>query len=45
MLITTNMSVKNIASALGFEDFSYFNRIFKKIMGITPQQYREKISS
>ena len=41
MLITTNMSVKNIASALGFEDFSYFNRIFKKIMGITPQQYRE----
>ena len=45
MLVTTTMSVKNIANTLGFDDYSYFNRIFKKNMGITPQQYREKYTS
>jgi YesN/AraC family two-component response regulator len=29
-----------IADALGYEDFSYFNRLFKKHIGTTPQQYR-----
>ncbi len=41
MLITTDMSVKCIAHALGFDDASYFNRIFKKNVGVTPQQYRK----
>ena len=45
ILVTTNISVKDIASSLGFDDFSYFNRIFKKIMGITPHQYRAKYAS
>jgi AraC-like DNA-binding protein len=42
MLVTTDNSVKSIASALGYDDYSYFNRVFKKNAGITPQQYREK---
>ncbi len=41
MLITTDMPVKSIAQALGFDDASYFNRIFKKYVGVTPQQYRK----
>lgn len=44
MLVTTAQSVKSIADALGYEDYSYFNRIFKKNTGITPQQYRAKYS-
>ena len=40
LLVTTNMAVKNIADELGYDDGSYFNRIFKKNAGMTPQQYR-----
>ena len=29
------MSIKNVALNLAFEDYSYFNRLFKKITGIT----------
>lgn len=31
------MSIKNVALNLAFEDYSYFNRLFKKITGITPK--------
>lgn len=41
ILITDNIPVKNIAYLLAYEDHSYFNRLFKKLTGITPQQYRE----
>lgn len=44
LLVTTDQSVKSIADSLGYEDCAYFNRIFKKHTGITPQQYREKYS-
>lgn len=40
MLVTENMSVKSIAYRLSFEDYSYFCRIFKKITGVTPMEYR-----
>lgn len=42
LLSTTNMSVKAVANALGYDDHSYFNRIFKKNIGITPHSYRVK---
>lgn len=41
MLVTDDMSVKNIAYALAFEDISYFNQVFKKITHATPLEYRE----
>lgn len=40
LLVTDNMPVKSVAYALAFEDYSYFNRLFKKITGITPKDYR-----
>ena len=40
LLITDDMSIKNVALNLAFEDYSYFNRLFKKITGVTPQEYR-----
>ncbi len=40
LLITTDMSLQEIADATGFSNSSYFHKQFKKIAGITPQQYR-----
>ena len=42
ILITASMPVKNISYLLAYEDHSYFNRLFKKLTGVTPQQYRDR---
>ena len=39
-LVTSDTQVKDVALNLGFEDYSYFNRLFKKLVGTTPQEYR-----
>lgn len=41
LLVTESMAVKEIAYRLAFEDYSYFNRLFKKMTGVTPQSYRK----
>ncbi len=40
MLLTTDLPVSAVALRVGFEDASYFTRIFKKATGQTPRQYR-----
>ncbi len=40
MLKTTNYSLLEIALATGFEDQSYFTKVFKKYTGTTPKQFR-----
>ena len=42
ILITDSMPVKNISYLLSYEAHSYFNRLFKKLTGVTPQQYRDR---
>ncbi|MBD0254596.1 MAG: helix-turn-helix domain-containing protein [Cytophagales bacterium] len=42
-LLHTELSVKQIANALGFEDAAYFNRFFKRLTGSTPIGYRQHI--
>ena len=34
--------IGDIASKCGFDDVSYFSRVFKQICGMTPSQYRKK---
>lgn len=41
-LLETHKAVLEIASECGFENLSYFNRIFKKKYGITPREYRQR---
>ena len=43
-LLGTNDSVEKIAFSLGFHSSSYFYTVFKKHVGMTPQEYREKYS-
>lgn len=40
LLLAENRPIKEIAISLAFEDYSYFNRVFKKITGVTPCYYR-----
>lgn len=41
-LLFTNLRIKEISQELGIEDQYYFSRLFTKIMGIAPNDYREK---
>lgn len=41
LLTETDLSVLDISSRLGFNNISYFNRLFKKIFGTTPTEYRK----
>ena len=42
LLTNTSQPVLEIAMDCGFENFSYFIRKFKEILGCTPKEYREK---
>ena len=39
----TKMSVKEIASSLGYDDQHYFSYMFKKRCGLSPTQYRKQV--
>jgi len=39
-IFETNMSIKEIAYKVGFNDYNYFIKVFKKQEGITPAQFR-----
>lgn len=41
LLDTTDNGISDIAFAVGYEDAYYFSRIFKKLMGVSPSQYRK----
>lgn len=45
MLATTSYSISYISETIGYTDQSYFGKIFKKTVGVTPLQYRTRISS
>lgn len=40
LLASTDYSLTNIALAVGFADQSYFCKVFKRIVGMTPGKYR-----
>lgn len=43
-LACSNRSIAEIAQSVGISDYNYFTRLFKKITGSTPSDYRNKIN-
>lgn len=43
LLKTTDLDIENISLEVGFSSQSYFSKIFKKINGISPIQYRKDL--
>lgn len=41
MLLTTNMSISQIAYESGFSSIQHFNKVFKKTKGLSPKQYKQ----
>ncbi|WP_324673995.1 helix-turn-helix domain-containing protein [Hymenobacter sp. GOD-10R] len=41
LLLGTSWSIREIAFSLGFENPSYFSRLFKQKMGLTPAEFRQ----
>jgi AraC-like DNA-binding protein len=44
LLIDSSQTVAEIAYKCGFNNISYFNRLFKKTKNITPKEFREQYS-
>lgn len=42
LLAETKMAISDISAAVGYSDHGYYCRIFRKIMGQTPSQYRHR---
>jgi YesN/AraC family two-component response regulator len=42
LITTTNLSYIEIAEETGFENVSYFSKIFKKVTSLTPGQYKQQ---
>jgi 2-isopropylmalate synthase len=40
LLVTTDLSTQDVSLAVGYESYSHFNRIFRKVYHITPAAYR-----
>ena len=42
MLLSSDIPLSSLAYCCGFDDQSYFSKVFKKLTGTTPGKYREK---
>jgi len=42
LLYHSDKSVKEIAGELGYDDYSYFTRLFTKVVGMTPLAFKKK---
>lgn len=42
LLVTTDMKISDISEAVGYASPEYFNKAFKKSMGVSPSVYRKE---
>ena len=42
LLISSDLSVTEVAMCVGYDNSSHFQTLFKQVVGITPLQYRKK---
>lgn len=45
MLIYTSKSAKEIAYSLGYNDYAYFSRLFRKHAGMSPSEFAKTLNS
>ena len=45
VLETTTLSVEAVAQEVGYEDTSFFSRLFRRRIGVTPAQYRKRFAT
>ena len=45
MMIIQNIPIKDVAFALSFENITYFNRLFRRLVGKTPTQYKKSLAN
>ena len=45
LLLNPNLRVSEIAYQVGFQSLTHFNRVFKRILGQSPTEYRQKLSN
>jgi AraC family transcriptional regulator, transcriptional activator of pobA len=41
LILFSGLTIKEVAFELGFEEHSYFSKVFKKITGLTPSAYKD----
>lgn len=39
-----NMNLTEIAFVVGYDDYTYFNKVFRKVEGISPREYRSRLA-
>lgn len=42
LLERSNLSISIVASKVGYDNFSHFSKMFKKLTDMTPQEYRKE---
>jgi two-component system response regulator YesN len=42
LLADTNYKISSIADAVGYQYYSYFSKLFRTIVGVSPQEYRKQ---
>ena len=45
LLLNPNLRISEIAYEVGFQSLTHFNRVFKKVVGQSPTEYREKLAA
>ncbi|KRE98429.1 hypothetical protein ASG89_05325 [Paenibacillus sp. Soil766] len=45
LLIESRTRISDICEQLGYENFSHFSKMFKRVAGMTPQEYRKSYQS
>lgn len=43
LMANKSLGIIDIANMVGYDDYAYFNRVFKKISGESPRQYRKEM--